>query len=73
MAKAKLHEIARDKAMKQDTAFDLSEMLLQLAIVLGSVSILALSRPLFWVSAGLGVLGAVLALNGFFLLFEIPF
>ncbi len=73
MAKAKLHEAARDKAMKQDTAFDLSEMLLQLAIVLGSVSILALSRPLFWVSAGLGVLGAVLALNGFFLLFEIPF
>ncbi len=73
MAKAKSHEVARDEAMKRDTAFDLSEMILQLAIVLGSVSILALSRPLFWVSTGLGVLGAVLALNGFFLLFEIPF
>ncbi len=73
MAKAKSHEEARDEAMKRDTAFDLSEMILQLAIVLGSVAILALSRPLFWVSAGLGVLGALLALNGFFLLFEVPF
>ena len=73
MAKAKTHEAARDKAMAQDTAFDLAEMILQLAIVLGSVAILALSRPLFWTSAALGVLGAVLALNGFFLLFEIPF
>ena len=73
MAKAKAYEDAREDAMKRDTAFDLSEMVLQLAIVLGSVSILALSRPLLWVSAGLGVLGAVLALNGFFLLFEIPF
>ena len=73
MAKAKFHETARDEAMKRDTAFDLSEMVLQLAIVLGSVAILSLSRPLLWVSAGLGVLGAVLALNGFVLLFEIPF
>lgn len=72
-AKAERYEAARDKAMDQDSAFDLAEMLLQLAIVLGSVAILALSRPLFWVSAGLGVLGAVLVANGYFLLFPIPF
>jgi hypothetical protein len=72
MARATAYDAARDKAMDQDSSFDLSEMILQLAIVLGSVAILALSRPLFWVSAGLGVLGAILAANGYFLLFPIP-
>ena len=72
-AKAEAYEAARDRAMAQDSAFDLSEMILQLAIVLGSVAILALSRPLFWTATTLGVLGGLLALNGYVLLFEIPF
>jgi uncharacterized protein DUF4337 len=72
-AKAETYEKARDVAMEQDSAFDLAEMILQLAIVLGSVAILAMSRPLFWLSAGLGVLGSVFVLNGYFLLFATPF
>jgi hypothetical protein len=72
-AKAESYEAARDQAMDRDSAFDLSEMILQLAIVLGSVAILALSRPLYWISIGLGVLGAIMVANGYFLLFPIPF
>jgi hypothetical protein len=72
-AKAQAYEAAREQAMDRDSAFDLSEMILQLAIVLGSVAILALSRPLAWVSAGLGVLGAMLVADGYLLLFPIPF
>ena len=72
-AKAQSYAAARDQAMERDSAFDLAEMILQLAIVLGSVAILALSRPLYWVSIGLGALGAILVANGYLLLFPIPF
>ena len=48
-------------------------MFLQLALVLGSVAILALNRPTFWLSVGLGVVGTALTLNGFFLLVPLPF
>ena len=43
-AKAEAYEAARDIAVQRDSAFDFAEMILQLAIVLGSVSILAMSR-----------------------------
>ncbi|MGZ8363908.1 MAG: DUF4337 domain-containing protein [Caulobacteraceae bacterium] len=73
MAKAKSYEAARDLAIQKDGVFDLAEMILQLAIVLGSVSILAMSRPLLYGSAALGVIGAILTANGFLLLFPMPF
>ncbi len=42
-------------------------MLLQLAVVLGSVSILALSRPLLLTAGLLGAGGLALVINGFLL------
>lgn len=68
MAQAKAFEAARDRAMEQDTNFDLAEVALQLALVLGSVAILALNRAILGLSAALGVAGLLLTINGFLLL-----
>ena len=66
--RAKSYEEARDRAGERNESFDLAQMLLQLAVVLGSVSILALSRPLLWVAGILGCGGLALVLNGFLLI-----
>jgi len=68
MAKAKELEHERDHAMRQDPWFDYAEALLQIAIVLTSVAILTGARALFWVPAGLGILGILSTINGFLLL-----
>jgi hypothetical protein len=67
MAKAKEHEHERDHALQQDPWFDYAEALLQIAIVLTSVAILTGAHVLFWVPAGLGLLGILSTVNGFFL------
>lgn len=67
-ARAKAYQEARETAEKRNDSFDFAKMVLQLGIVLGSVSILATSRPLLYVALGLGVAGALLTLNGFLLL-----
>jgi Domain of unknown function (DUF4337) len=72
-AQARAYEAARERAGQQDSNFDYSEVALQLGLVLGSVAILALSRPILYLSAGLGVVGALLMLNGFLLWFPLPF
>jgi hypothetical protein len=41
--------------------------------VSASVSILSTSRPMFWFSLVLAVVGAVLTLSGFTRLFPLPF
>jgi hypothetical protein len=53
--------------MRQDPWFDYAEALLQIAIVVVSVSIIASSGMLLWAGALLGALGALATLNGFFL------
>ncbi len=63
----------RDRAMQQDPNFDFAEALFQIAIVLASVSILATSRKIFYVSLLAGALAFVLMLNGYFLFFNLPF
>lgn len=73
MARAKDFEAQRERALRQDPNFDLAEAILQIAIVLGSVSILAMSRPIFTLCIGVGVLGFLLMLNGFFLFVRLPF
>ena len=67
-ARAKGFEEARDQAGERHELFDLSVMLLQLGIVLGSVSILAQSRPLVWAAGLLGAGGLVLLADGYWLL-----
>jgi len=71
--KAKAAEAARDLYQAKDPYFDYAEVLLQIAIVCSSVSILAGSRPMFWFSSTLAVLGSLLTVNGFFLLLRVPF
>ena len=67
-ARARAHEAAFEDAARRDNAFDLAEVLLQLALVLGSVAILAVNRWILGVSALLGIAGTALTLNGFLLL-----
>lgn len=71
-ARAKNFEAQFATASERDNNFDLAEICLQLALVLGSVAILALNRPVLIGSAALGAVGTVLTLNGFLLLFPLP-
>ena len=50
LAKAREWEKQRDRAAERDPNFDFAEALFQIAIVLGSVSIVAVSRPLLHLS-----------------------
>ncbi|MBM4284882.1 MAG: DUF4337 domain-containing protein [Deltaproteobacteria bacterium] len=70
---ARAFERERDLNRSKDPYFDYAEVLLQIAIVLSSIAILAHSRTVFvcaCVAAGLGIL---LSINGFLLLVQIPF
>jgi hypothetical protein len=73
LAKAHSLEAQREIALKRDPYFDFGGALLQIAIVLASASLILGGSLLRWVSGVLGVLGALLTLNGFLLLVEIPF
>ena len=70
---AKKLELARDLRRDRHPYFEFGEVLLQIAIVSASVSILSSSRPMFWFSLVLAVLGAGLTLNGFGQFFKLPF
>ena len=73
MAQAKAFEAMRDRASEQDNNFDYAEVVLQLALVLGSVAILAANRIVLRVAAVLGAIGTALTINGFLLLAPLPF
>lgn len=68
LTQAREHEAARDHALRQDPWFDYAEGMLQIAIVLLSVSIVGSIPVLFLVGAGLGGLGLLSMLNGFLLI-----
>lgn len=72
LVKAREHAAKRDHALKQDPYFDYAEVLLQITIVLISVSIVADQRWLTLLGVGAGLLGGLLTLNGFLLLVELP-
>lgn len=73
LLKAKELEQDRDLHRTKDPYFDFAEVLLQIAIVMASIAILATSRPLYVFSLGLAIVGVVLTLNGFLLFIRIPF
>jgi Domain of unknown function (DUF4337) len=73
IARAKEFEKKRDHALKQDPYFDYAEALLQIAIVLISVSIVATVPWLAFLGGAVGAVGTVLMINGYTLLVEIPF
>lgn len=70
---AKKLEQERDINLKKDPYFDFAEVLLQIAIVMSSVSILATSRLLYGVSFVLALCGTLLMLNGYTLAVALPF
>ena len=70
---AKKLEHERDLYQTKDPYFLIAEALLQIAIVMASVSILSRSGPIFVFSLALAGVGALLTLNGYFLLFQLPF
>ena len=72
LAKAEEWEKKRDHAAAQTPNFEYAEALLQIAIVLGSVAIVAASPWLLGVSGVLAVGGVLLTLNGYLLLVPLP-
>lgn len=68
MARARAHEHERDLALARDPWFDAAEALLQIAIVLMSITLITDKRLFFWAASGLGLIGALSTLNGFLLL-----
>lgn len=72
LAKARGYEEKRDRAQHEDSNYDYARALFQIAIVLSSVSIVALSRPLLWLGCGLAGLALILGLNGYFLFVTLP-
>ncbi|MFZ2447649.1 MAG: DUF4337 domain-containing protein [Syntrophobacteraceae bacterium] len=66
-------EEERDVNRSKDPYFDYAEVLLQIAIVMASVSILSSSRGVFCFSLAAAFLGALLSANGFLLVFKLPF
>jgi Domain of unknown function (DUF4337) len=69
---AKKLEEVRDRNATRDPYFDLAEVFLQIAIVMSSVSILSKSRPVFYFSLILAAIGTALAINGYALVFHLP-
>jgi len=72
MARARNYEKQRDHAQLQIPNFEYAEALLQIGIVVGSVSIVAGARWLLGLGLALGVIALVLMLNGFFLFMQLP-
>ena len=70
---AKVLEHERDLNLEKDPYFDFAEVLLQIAIVMASISILADMPPIFYFSLLLASTGAFLALNGYLMIVKIPF
>ncbi len=66
-------EKERDLYRSRDPFFEFAEVLLQIAIVMASISILATSRRVFYFALVSAILGTLFALNGFFLIVQIPF
>jgi hypothetical protein len=73
LAKAKALEAERDLALQRDPYFNIGQGSLQIAIVLASVSLIVSGSLLLWLSALLGVIGALATANAYMLLVAVPF
>jgi hypothetical protein len=72
MARAKQWEHSRDHAAAQLPNFEYAEALYQIAIVLGSVAIVAASSSLLGLSGVLAACALALTINGYLLLVPLP-
>ncbi len=73
IARAKEKEAARDTAQRKDPYFDFAEALIQIAIVLASVSLITRTSLLLIVSFAMSGAGMFLSLNGFLLFVRLGF
>jgi len=69
---AKKLEHERDVNRAKDPYFEYAEVLLQISLVMASISILATSPKMFYFALGTAILGLLLCINGFLLLVRIP-
>ena len=65
-ARAKDAEKKRDKAMAAYHHYELASAAVQIAIVMASASIITSMAALVWIAGGLGVIGIVFCVIGFF-------
>ena len=72
LATARKWEAVRDHAEAQDPFFDYAEALLQIAIVLASVSLVAGRMWVLYLSYGFAGIGLALTVNAFFLFVTLP-
>jgi hypothetical protein len=70
---AKKLEKERDVNRLRDPYFDYAEVLLQIAIVMASVSIISNSRAVFGFSVLVASLGTLMCANGYLQIFALPF
>ena len=67
LEEARKHDAERAVAQTRDFNFDYARAIYQIAIVLGSVSIVAASPTLIWLAGLLAVIATALSINGYFL------
>lgn len=72
-AKGKTLEAQRNQALERDPYFDYGQALLQIAIVLASIAIISAGNALLFASGLLGIIGSLLTLNGFTMMWKLPF
>ena len=70
---AQSYEARRDRATEQVPNFELGTALLQIAIVLGSASIIVRKPLVLGASVALGAVAVLLLLNGYLLAVKLPF
>jgi hypothetical protein len=71
--RTKAVEMQRDLSLKRDPYFDYGQALLQIAIVIASVALVSNGTMLLIFSVICAALGSFMTLNGFTMLFNLPF
>lgn len=73
LVRAQFYERVRDIAAARGANYDYAAGLLQIAIVLASVAIITLLRPLLYFALVLGGMALLLVVNGWFSIVSLPF
>lgn len=64
-------EQVREDAQKHSAAFGMAVIFLQISILLSSVAALLKKQPVWWLGLGVGAVGLVCFLNGFYLFLKV--
>ena len=72
MAKARALETERDLLKKRSPFFGMASTILQIAIVLSTTAILAVSMALLYSSIGVGIIGLIILADGMWYFYPLP-